>query len=563
MSYQPTASHGQQVRMDPVSRVAGMMALHADVDASGRVTDAVTMARTFRGYELILADRDVRDAIFISSRASGVDGGAHATCSALALEMILGVSPPQFGILVRNVLASLENMAENPVHLFTRVGPDFSEPVVRDTNPELWARAETTPAPGYATHGLRSISDIMTSLTRYTGVLYRESLVMSRTAREAYVLMGGKYPHPQTIVPGGISSTVDPSDLSLALLRVVKFLDYTRRVATVWDDLASFFYEADERYREVGAAQANFIDLGLWDDPEVYDGSYENANAWGTYRWATPGVVLNGQLRTTSLTEIDNGLEEFVDNSFYDDWVGGKNDTLMDADPLGNRLSARHPWNKSTLPQPGVPSARGGKNTWSTAPRWRREAMETGAYARLWITAKANKIPRRKFMQPTGYGMQFTVPQGSLPEGQLEWTIPQVWNAFERNRANAYALMQSTLVAYENLLIGFDLARIGGPDAGISSHYTIPKDNVIGVGYWGGARGYVSHHVEIDRRVIQNYQILAPSTFMAARDSSGAPSPFEQALIGTPSLSTQGHERYIDLQRAIRSFDPSMSDATH
>ena len=38
MAYQPTASHGQQVRMDPVSRVSGMMALHADVDASGRVT---------------------------------------------------------------------------------------------------------------------------------------------------------------------------------------------------------------------------------------------------------------------------------------------------------------------------------------------------------------------------------------------------------------------------------------------------------------------------------------------------------------------------------------------
>jgi len=159
--------------------------------------------------------------------------------------------------------------------------------------------------------------------------------------------------------------------------------------------------------------------------------------------------------------------------------------------------------------------------------------------------------------------MQFTVPQGSLPEGQLEWTIPQVWNAFERNRARAYALMQATLVAYENLLIGFDLARIGGPDAGIASHYTIPKDNVIGAGYWGGPRGYVSHHIEIDRRVIRNYQILAPSTFMAARDSSGAPSPFERALIGTPSLSTQGHERYIDLQRTIRSFDPSMTDATH
>jgi len=560
MAYEPSHTQGQ-IRLDPVSRVAGPLALHADVDSSGRVTDAVAMATMFRGYELLLEERDVRDAIFFSSRACGVCGGAHATCSALALEMILGVRPPQFGIVVRNLLAALETLDDHPVHLFVRAGPDYSEPVVRDTNPELWTRAQTTLARGYSTHGLMRVSDIMTGMTRYTGGLYREALAMSRTAREAYVIMGGKYPHPQTIVPGGISSSMDGSDLSLALLRVVKFLDYSRKVAAIWDDLVEFFYEADERYREVGAAPANFIDLGMWDDPDAYDATHENSAAWGERRWATPGVVVNGRLQTTNLQDIDTGVEEFVDHSFYDDW-GNQGEPLLKADPLGNPLSARHPWNKRTLPQPGNPDMRG-KYTWSTAPRWRREAMETGAYARLWITSQANKFSRRKFMDATGSGMVFAMPQGALPEGQLEWHQPQTWNAFERNRARAYAFAQSALVAYENVLLGFDLTRIGGPEAKIFEPYEIPKDHIIGVGYWGGARGYVSHHVEIDRRVIRNYQIVAPSTFMASRDSSGAPSPFERAIIATPSLATQGHERHIDVQRAIRSFDPCMSCATH
>jgi hydrogenase large subunit len=560
MAYVQTVA-GHQVELDPISRVAGALALRGVAAGGGHVSDAAAMAGTFRGYELLLEDRDIRDAIFISSRACGVCGGAHAICSALALEMTFEVRPPQFGITIRNVLAALECLADHPAHLFLRAGPDYSEGVVRATNPELWQRALTTPAAGVKTHGFRTIAEIMTALTRFTGVLCREALAMSRTAREAYVLVGGKYPHPQTIVPGGISSTVDPSDLNLVLLRVVKFLDYSRKVAAVWDDLVAFFYDADERYREVGAGPANFVDLGLWDDPEAYDATHENSTAWGEQRWSTPGAVIGGNLQTTKLAEIDSQIEEFVDHSFYEDWVG--DEQLLIVDPSNNPLSHRHPWNKRTRPRPAAPDVRG-RYSWSTAPRWRNTPMETGAGARLWITALANRLTNRGFMEPTGRSLRFGMPQASLPEAELEWRVPDVWNAFERNRARAYALVQATLVAYENVLVAFDLARIGGPEAGIFSHYSIPKDHVIGAGYWGGARGYISHHVEVDDRVIRNYQIVAPSTFLASpRDVTGAPGPLEQAVMATPDLTQQGGEGYVDVLRAIRSFDLCMSCATH
>ncbi len=561
MAYQQTATYGQQIDLDPVSRVAGALALHATVDDRGGVSDAAVLATTFRGYELLLQERDIRDAIFISSRACGVCGGAHAICSALALEMTFEIRPPAFGITIRNVLAALENLIDHPAHLFLRAGPDYSEATVRDTNPELWARAQNTLAAGVDTHGLKHVSDIMTGMTRFTGSLYREALKMSRTAREAYVLMGGKYPHPQTIVPGGISSTVDPSDLNLALLRVVKFLDYSRRVVAIWDDLVAFFYEADDRYRQVGAAPANFIDHGLWDDSESYDGTYEYSAAWGERRWSTPGVVINGQLQTTKLPEIDANVEEFVDHSFYDDWVG-PGEQLVVEDPVGNPLSARHPWNKVTLPQPGNPETRG-KYTWSTAPRWRRHALETGPGARLWATALAGLVPHRGFIEPTGTSLKFGVPHTQMEAAELEWHIPAEWNAFERNRARAYGLVQSTLAAYENVVIAFDLARIGGPEAGIFNHYKIPKDHLIGVGFWGGPRGYIGHHVEVSDRVIRNYQIIGPSTFMASRDATGEPAPFESAVMATPALASQGRDRHIDVLRALRSFDPCMSCSTH
>lgn len=538
------------IAIDPVSRVAGPLALRGEADGSGVFSSIQASANVFRGYEALLRDRDVRDAVFISSRACGICGAAHSMTSAFALDMMFGVRPPQFGVVIRNILSALDNMIDHPLHLFMRAGPDYSEATVRATNPELWARAETTAAPGVDIHGLKTIGAIMTGMTRFTGDLTREALALSRWAREAFVLMGGKYPHPQTIVPGGISSTVDPSDLSLALLRVVKFLDYSRRSAAVWDDLVEFLFAADERYRMVGAAPANFLDLGLGDDPESYDGTYENANAWAERRWMTPGAVLDGRLQTTSVTHIDTGVEEFVENACYDDWSGGQ--ALLQVDPLNNPLSARHPWNKQTLPKPGSGS------TWSTSPRWRGNAMETGAAARLYITALANKMHQRGFVEPTGNSIRFGFPQATLPQGEIEWRIPAQWGALERNRARAYALAQSTLTAYENVLIAFDLARIGGPEAGIFTHYKIPSAHVIGVGYGGGPRGYVSHHVEVDSKVIRNYQIVSPSSFIVA-----ARGPLEAAVTASPSLATAGHERHIDMLRTVRSYDLCMSCSSH
>ena len=55
--------------------------------------------------------------------------------------MAFGVHPPPMGTVARNLLLSLEYLYDHPLHLFLLAGPDFSEPAVRETNPELWERA--------------------------------------------------------------------------------------------------------------------------------------------------------------------------------------------------------------------------------------------------------------------------------------------------------------------------------------------------------------------------------------------------------------------------------------
>jgi hydrogenase large subunit len=554
--------HIKSVDFDPVTRVAGALAFHSVVDLQERrVLDANSMATLFRGYEVILKGRDPRDAAFISSRACGVCGGVHSTTSALAMEMAFPVAPPPFGIALRNLLLGLEFWYDNPLHLFLLAGPDYSQSIVEMTNPTVWEKATRTEAPNADVHGYRMIGDLMTELNPLTGSLYLSGLQMTRTAREAYVLIGGKYPHPETVIPGGMSTTVSLSTFNEIYARLAQLFDYCKKTVAIWDDLCDFFYEADPEYRKVGARPANMIDSGIWDDPFAYDATYENCNEWGERRWATPGVVVDGQVVTTKLQALNIGIEEFVEHSYYEGWDGARYVT----DPAGNPLSPHHMWNKETKPRPTGQNWRE-KYSWATAPRWDRHAMEAECSTRLWITAQANILPHRRFLEPTGTSLKINVPGSTLPEMTLEWKVPEVWNAFERNRGRAYHLAYVTTIAFDNWLIGLDLLKQGHDR--VHSPFEVPrKGSQIGAGFWGAGRGFLTHHATIDNGALSNYQILTPSTWNACpRDPWGNPGPYEEAVLNTPILEEfSGPDTYrgIDVLRTIRSFDPCMPCTTH
>jgi hydrogenase large subunit len=274
-------------------------------------------------------------------------------------------------------------------------------------------------------------------------------------------------------------------------------------------------------------------------------------------------VVIDGRLVTTNLHQINMGMEEFVEHSFYESW---ENEGLRRrSDPVGNPLSPHHPWNKETKPKPSEKRNWKERYTWDTAPRWDRQVMECGTYARMWVTAAAQKLPHTRFMQSTGTSLKLDVPQTLLPAMELEWKIPEVWNAFERNRNRAYHILYSMLVAYENLLIAFDLIKRG--ETRTAAPYTVPRDERIGVGFWGAGRGYLAHHLTMDRGVLTNYQICTPSTTNAGpKDPFGKPGPYEEAVVNTPIIERFDRPedfKAIDILRTIRSFDPCMPCTTH
>ena len=549
--------------IDPVTRVAGSLAVHTVLDLEERkAIDAHSIASLFRGYEIILEGRDPRDAIDISSRACGVCGGVHATVSALAIEQTFGICPPPLGVEVRNLGEVGEYFYDRPLHLGLLAGPDYSTALVSVTNPELVTLAEKTLCRHGDIHGYRTIKDIMDALNPLTGRIYLEALEWTRVGRVMCQIMLGKFPHPSTIVPGGMSCTISVSSFNEFYTQLGKIFDFCKVITRLWDDLMDFFLEANPEYEQVGARPTNIAQSGVFDNSEVYDGTYANCDEWGNARWNVPGMIIEGKLVTTNLTDINVGFEEFIEHSFYDDWTKGAPPRFK-TDPLGNPISPHHPWNKRTLPRPTGKNFKE-KYTWDTAPRWDRQVVETGAYGQLWGTALRGDYTENPFCEPTGDGIRMLLPRHALPETELFWPLPRTLCALERNRARAYSMAFTATIGMNCLLKAFEYWRMG--ETKVHTPFKIPRDERVSVGFWEAGRGYLTHHMIMDKGKIVNYQINTPSTLNASpTDPFGGLGPYEQAVVDTPILESVPDDQIkgIDVLRAIRSFDPCMPCTTH
>ncbi len=545
--------HVRDFNVSPVTRVSGNLSVHAVIDfEQRRVLDARIENAQFCGYELLVKGREPSDAVHLASRARGTSSVAHTIAAAMALEMSCGVTPPPLAILARNLGACGEVLGESAHHLFLLAGPDYSEAAISRTSLSLWGKAQKTPAPGVNVHGLDTIADVMRGLNPLSGHLYLESLQMMRLSREIVTVLLGKYPHPSAVVPGGIGVEANKESFNQVLGRVNTLLDYAKKVTAIWDDLVDFFYDAEPRYRRVGELPGNLFSVGLWDDPESYDASYTNCNGWGQQRLSMPGVMINGELRTSRLSDINIGIEEFIDHSFYKSWEG----ELFDADPLSGPLSPWHPWNKQTVPAPQERNWRE-RYSWAAAPRWDREPMETGALARMWVnTLNANS--NCEFITTGRRSMEIALPKGQQPAMSVRWLIPERPNTLERIRARAYQLAYAGIVAYANLLQAFDYVRRG--ETHISRRFRVPDKTTIGVGFWECGRGAVTHHLSINERKLMNYQIITPSEWMGSpRDAVGMPGIYEAAIMNTPLLEECARSEDltgVDILRTVRSFDP-------
>ncbi len=559
-----------EMNWDPITRIVGSLGIYTKIDFDNReVAECYSTSSIFRGYSIFMQNKDPRDSHFITSRICGICGDNHATCSVYAQNMAYGIKPPPLAEWIINLGEAAEYMFDHCLFQDNLVGVDYCEKMVRETNPSVWEKAKTAAAPGAEHHGYRTIAEIMTALNPFEGEFYRETLQMSRVTREMFCLMEGRHVHPSTLYPGGVGTVPSVQVFTDYLIRLTKYVEFMKRCVPLHDDLFDFMYEALPGYEEVGRRRVLLGCWGAFNNPKHCDYNYKSMSNWGNEMFVTPGIIVDGELITTDLVDINLGIRILLGSSYYEDWVDS-GETFVKQDPLGNPVDKRHPWNQTTVPKPQKRDF-DGNYTWVMAPRWYDDrtadylSLDTGGgpIARLWATALANKVDIG-YVSSTGSSVKMRLPKtATKPEMELEWNIPKWSNAIERNRARTYFQAYAAAAA-----MYFCEQALNDVNAGRTKTFTefeVP-DEAIGCGFHEAVRGVLSHHMVIRDKKIANYHPYPPTPWNASpRDVYGTPGPYEDAVQNMPIFEENGPDDFkgIDIMRAVRSFDPCLPCGVH
>src|ERR1700745_2670540 len=265
-----------EMAWEPITRIVGSLGIYTKIDFGKRkVAECHSTSSIFRGYSIFMKGKDPRDSHFITSRICGICGDNHAPCATYGQNMAFGVHPPAMAEWIVNLGEAAEYMFDHNIFQDNLVGVDFCEQMVKETNPGVYAKAEKTHAPQANLHGFRTIADIMKALNPFTGSFYREALQMSRMTREMSCLMEGRHVHPSTLYPGGVGTVPTIQLFTDYLVRLMKYVEFMKKVVPLHDDLFDFFYEALPGYEKVGQRRVLLACWGAFQDPDHCDFQYK------------------------------------------------------------------------------------------------------------------------------------------------------------------------------------------------------------------------------------------------------------------------------------------------
>jgi len=549
------------VVVDPVTRIEGHLRIEAEVDG-GAVREAWSSSTMFRGVELILRGRDPRDAWAFTQRICGVCTTVHAIASIRAVENAIGATPPPNARLLRNLIIASQCVQDHVIHFYHLHALDWVDIVsALEADPAKTA----TLAQSISDWPLSSPTHFAAVQNRVKGFVergqlgpfanaywghsayklppeanlmavahYLEALEWQREVIKIHAVLGGKNPHLQGFLVGGVATPVDPDKQasinmgSIAGMRglIAKARDFVARVY-IPDLLAvASFYKDWAGY---GGGVGNYL---------VY-GEYPEDDSAEPKLFLPAGVIRNKDLSTVEPFDAQK-ITEQVKHSWYD-YAGGDDEGL-------------HPFSGETSPHytgPEPPYERlntDEKYSWLKSPRYEGEPMEVGPLSRM-LVAYGSGHPRVKELVGTVLEKLQVGPEALFSTlGRVAARGIETLLLAERMEGwldELAANMQQDLRIHDN-------------DKWDPSSW---PSECSGVGFHEAPRGALGHWVHIKDGAIQNYQCIVPSTWNAGpRDAAGKRGPYEEALLGTPVADA---EKPLEILRTVHSFDPCMACGVH
>ncbi len=554
-----------RVVVDPITRIEGHLRIEAQMNGN-HIAEAYSSGTMVRGIEIILRDRDPRDAWAFAQRICGVCTLVHGIASVRSVEDALNYEIPKNAQLIRNLMIGAQYVHDHVMHFYHLHALDWVD-VVSALSADPKATSDlaqsisnySKSSPGYFADMQKKVKDFVEAgqlgifAKAYWGhpayklppeanlmavSHYLEALAWQRDVSKLHTIFGGKNPHPNFLV-GGVPCPIDlNSDSAINAARlstvngiIAKMRDFVDQVY-VPDTLAIASFYKD--WGAQGEGTGNFMSYG--DFPE------NGTNDVSSFLFPR-GAILNRDLSTIHEVDLNamDEVKEHVSHSWYK-YKDGKDVGL-------------HPYEGETEfdydgPTPPYEQLDVEKSySWLKSPRWKGHAMEVGPLARVLMLYASGHEQTQELVN-------YTLKTLNVPVDALFSTL---------GRTAARTL--ETKVVADNMQTWYD-NLIGNIKSGDTRTFnevlwepsSWPK-KARGVGFMEAPRGGLAHWIVIEDEKIANYQCVVPSTWNAGpRDAEGQPGPYEAALAGH---YLHDPKQPIEILRTIHSFDPCIACAVH
>lgn len=529
------------VVIDPLTRIEGHLRIEVEVK-DGRVSEARSVGTLYRGLETILVGRDPRDVQHFTQRTCGVCTYTHALASTRALEDAIKVEIPKNATYIRNLVLGMQYLHDHIVHFYHLHALDFVDVTsALQADPVKAAKicSSVSPRPASA-DGFKAVQAKLKAFVEsgqlgpFTNAYflgghpayylepeanlvatahYLEALRVQVEAARGMAVFGGKNPHPQFLVAGGVTCYD-----ALTPERIKEFEEiYKKTAAFVRDVYIPDLLLVAGSYKDWAGIGGTHDFMTMGDFPKA--GGERKLES----RWLKPGIIYNRDL--AHVQDFDpTKISEHIRHSWYD---GDKAD---------------NPYDEKTEPKF---THMGDKDrySWLKAPRYDEHSTETGPLACVLVNyAKGN--PDIK-------------PLVDMVLQKLSVGPEALFSTLGRTAARG---IETLAIANKMASMLEEFKDNIRSDKQIVEDLEVPQESK-GVGFVEAPRGGLSHWIRIEKGRVGNFQLVVPTTWnLGPRDANNVLGPCEEALMGTPIADPK---RPVEILRTVHAFDPCIACAVH
>lgn len=327
--------------VDPVARIEGHLKVKLEID-TGVISNAELTGNMYRGFENFLRKLLPIDAPLLTQRVCGVCPTAHAVAATLAIDDAAKVQAPENGRIMLNLINGAEFLHSHLLHFYHLALQDYIDmPAGLDgatLNKGPWAPVYGQPQMRIYDDGGAIKADLDGLIVSYLG-----ALEMRRKAHTVGAIIAGKQPHAASIIAGGCSANLEPTDITNMTTLVTEIRDFIQN--TYIPDLALVFDTYYPDYYSIGTGSGNLLSYGVFRQ--------------GTGSTSTM-LIKRGIYDGSSVVPVmdHNNIVEDISAGWY---TGSDN---------------LHPANGETNPDP----SKVGGYSWLKAPRYKTDGINKDVY---------------------------------------------------------------------------------------------------------------------------------------------------------------------------------------